>query len=220
MAHGQGNAEICRDGSPSLTCNHEAPIAFMAGQGAKAGSIAASDKVCPTIRSAESGTNRTPCVAFQPKASVSQSMNPSEICPTIRTTKEPAVCFAENSRSEVRLEGGSGERTGALNTGGGKPGQGLPCVASGTIVRRLTPMECERLQGFPDNYTRIPWRATMAKGPSYEAELLKRGKKLREPTVDKCPDGPRYKALGNSMAVPVLRWLGRRIQTWEEIRNK
>ena len=58
-------------------------------------------------------------------------------------------------------------------------------------VRRLTPVECERLQGFPDNYTAIPWR----KKPASE-----------------CPDGPRYKALGNSWAVPVVRWIGTRIQ--------
>ncbi len=57
-------------------------------------------------------------------------------------------------------------------------------------VRRLTPVECERLQGFPDGYTAIPWR----------------GKPAAE-----CPDGPRYKALGNSMAVPVMRWIGERI---------
>ena len=64
-----------------------------------------------------------------------------------------------------------------------------------TQVRRLTPVECERLQGFPDNYTAIPWRKKPA---------------------DQCPDGPRYKALGNSWAVPVVRWIGQRIQyaTW------
>src|SRR5690606_13667834 len=57
-------------------------------------------------------------------------------------------------------------------------------------VRRLTPRECERLQGFPDDYTRIPWRAKPA---------------------ESCPDGPRYKALGNSMAVTVMAWIGERI---------
>jgi DNA (cytosine-5)-methyltransferase 1 len=60
----------------------------------------------------------------------------------------------------------------------------------GSTVRRLTPVECERLQGFPDNFTAIPWR--------------KKG-------AEDCPDGPRYKALGNSMAVPVMRWIGERI---------
>ena len=98
-----------------------------------------------------------------------------------------AVAFAENSRHELRLEGGDGTRCGALSTGGGKPGQGTPCVAPAAAVRRLTPRECEHLQGFPDDHTRIPWRGKMA------------------------PDGPRYKALGNSMAVPVMRWIGERI---------
>ena len=56
-------------------------------------------------------------------------------------------------------------------------------------VRRLTPVECERLQGFPDGYTNIPWRKAA-----------------------ESPDGPRYKALGNSWAVPVVRWIGKRIQ--------
>ncbi len=64
-------------------------------------------------------------------------------------------------------------------------------IATAQTVRRLTPVECERLQGFPDNYTRIPWRGKPA---------------------EQCPDGSRYKALGNSMAVPVIRWLGQRIQ--------
>lgn len=58
-------------------------------------------------------------------------------------------------------------------------------------VRRLTPIECERLQGFPDNHTQISWR--------------------KKPVID-CPDGPRYKAMGNSMAVPVMNWIGKRIQ--------
>ena len=74
-------------------------------------------------------------------------------------------------------------------TGGGRP---LPAVATAMQVRRLTPTECERLQGFPDGYTNIPWR----KKPE-------------------SPDGPRYKALGNSMAVPVMRWIGERIQALE-----
>jgi DNA-cytosine methyltransferase len=63
--------------------------------------------------------------------------------------------------------------------------------AATMAVRRLTPIECERLQGFPDNHTMIPWR--------------------KKPAED-CPDGPRYKAMGNSMAVPVMNWIGKRIQ--------
>jgi DNA (cytosine-5)-methyltransferase 1 len=67
-------------------------------------------------------------------------------------------------------------------------------VPSSAAVRRLTPIECERLQGFSDDYTAIPWR----------------GK-------NQAPDGPRYKALGNSMAVPVMRWIGERIQMVENM---
>ncbi len=65
-----------------------------------------------------------------------------------------------------------------------------PALVTAMQVRRLTPTECERLQGFPDGYTAIPWRGKPA---------------------DACPDGPRYKALGNSWAIPVVRWIGRRM---------
>jgi DNA (cytosine-5)-methyltransferase 1 len=76
-------------------------------------------------------------------------------------------------------------------TGGGRP---LPAIALQSMaVRRLTPVECERLQGFPDNYT----------------DIKPKGK----PT----PDGPRYKALGNSWAVPVVTWIGKRIMMVEEL---
>jgi DNA (cytosine-5)-methyltransferase 1 len=81
-------------------------------------------------------------------------------------------------------------------------------------ARRLTPVECERLQGFPDNYTAIPWKTAQEarrKGISYETLLAQRGMTLRGPSLEDCPDGPRYKALGNSWAVPVVRWIGQRI---------
>jgi DNA (cytosine-5)-methyltransferase 1 len=71
-------------------------------------------------------------------------------------------------------------------------GQGGRCdgvMQTNMAVRRLTPVECERLQGFPDNYTNIK---------------------------ENCPDGPRYKAMGNSMAVPVMRWIGTRINNYKE----
>lgn len=80
-------------------------------------------------------------------------------------------------------------------SGGTGRGDGAPLLAiSGTLaVRRLTPRECERLQGMPDDYTLIPYRGKPA------------------------ADGPRYRAIGNSMAVPVMRWIGRRIQFVEGI---
>jgi DNA (cytosine-5)-methyltransferase 1 len=85
----------------------------------------------------------------------------------------------ENQRSEVTEH----EISDALLSGGGKPGSGYAAIREGMAVRRLTPTECERLQGFPDGYTDIP-------GAS---------------------DSGRYKALGNSMAVPVMNWIGMRI---------
>lgn len=71
---------------------------------------------------------------------------------------------------------------------GGDGGYPAHSVATNMAVRRLTPVECERLQGFPDNYTNIR---------------------------ENCPNGARYKALGNSMAVPVMRWIGERINSYE-----
>lgn len=74
------------------------------------------------------------------------------------------------------------ERTGPLDTDGG-----TQAVSAGMGVRRLTPRECERLQGFPDDYTLVPFKRNPPK------------------------DDNRYKALGNSMAIPVMAWIGRRI---------
>jgi DNA (cytosine-5)-methyltransferase 1 len=80
---------------------------------------------------------------------------------------------------------------GTICANGGDLGGGSETLAVQPMaVRRLTPIECERLQGFPDNWSRISWK----------------GKPETE-----CPDGPRYKACGNSMAVPVMRWIGERI---------
>ena len=81
------------------------------------------------------------------------------------------------------------EAVGGTNTSG-------PKVMHLMAIRRLTPKECERLQGFPDDWTKIPYRNKPA---------------------DQCPDGPRYKACGNSMAVPVMRWIGQRIQYVESL---
>ena len=121
MAHGQGGAEIGFNRNPTLTCNHEAPIAAYAIQGSM---IGRNDHAGPQ----GDGINEE-------------------------------VCFTQNTTDRH-------------------------AVAQQMTVRRLTPTECERLQGFPDNYTNIK---------------------------DKCPDSPRYKALGNSWAVPVVRWVGERI---------
>jgi DNA (cytosine-5)-methyltransferase 1 len=124
-------------------------------------------------------------------------------CPSIAMCLNAGAMGRRDAETETLLPVGgffdpmcvTGDRTHALKAEGADgsedgTGRGTPIVTSGLSVRRLTPTECERLQGFPDDYTRIPWK--------------KRG-------ADECPDGPRYKALGNSMAVPVIRWIGDRI---------
>lgn len=76
-----------------------------------------------------------------------------------------------------------------MGTGGGN----VPCIYDPPIVRKLTPIECERLQGFPDNWTKIPYRG--------------------KPAED-CPDSPRYKAIGNSMCTNVMKWIGERLSAY------
>ena len=228
MAHGQAGAEIAIGHSPTLTCNHEAPIVAntLRGEGFDA---------------SEDGTGRQNLiqVAFDCKGTEVQ-FTMDDVNPTLRSMGHnnshqnagghAAVAFAENSRAEIRLCGGDGQVSSQLLTGGGKPGQGYPAVAfdlrgreGGAMpegphdtanirassggssrsyvaqpyaVRRLTPRECERLQGFPDDFTRIPWRKKAAAD---------------------CPDGPRYKALGNSWAVNCADWIGERIDIVDKI---
>lgn len=109
-----------------------------------------------------------------------------------------AFGFAQNTRNDVRIVG-DGTISGALTANPGMKQTTFVCTSdyeSAPIVRRLTPLECERLQGFPDNHTRISWKGKPA---------------------EECPDGPRYKAIGNSMAVPVMRWLGERIDAVDRL---
>ncbi len=106
--------------------------------------------------------------------------------PTLSVSHPPAVAYRTTGNDGVYE---TGDRTGALNCGT-DPNQHV--LRTDMSVRRLTPRECERLQGFPDGYTNIPYGR-----PKYPDQI--------------CPDGPRYKAIGNSMAVPVVRWIGERI---------
>jgi len=96
----------------------------------------------------------------------------------------------ENAQYEPRIEEGQ--------TMSSLVARGPHAVQHTMAIRRLTPKECERLQGFQDDWTKIPYRNKPA---------------------DQCPDGPRYKACGNSMAVPVMRWIGQRIQLIDTIIN-
>lgn len=117
---------------------------------------------------------------------------------TVSATQDQFIySFEQNQRSEIRLSGLDGQTTGALAS---QPdfnkGQGGSLLLMNGYVRRLTPRECERLQGFPDDWTLIPYKGKPA---------------------EECPDTPRYRALGNSFAVPVIKWLGERINEVEQI---
>lgn len=100
-----------------------------------------------------------------------------------------AHCIAGNTIERQPENGGNG--LGVSPTAYTLTASDRHAVQHGLTVRRLTPLECERLQGFPDNHTLIPWRGKPA---------------------EQCPDAPRYKAVGNSMAVPVMRRIGQWIQ--------
>jgi len=154
----------------------------------------------------EDGTGRgtpivpVPAIAFDCKASGQSGFGVGDVASTMRAMGHSdshqnggghqAVAFSITpSNSNKDYNAREADKAQAITSGGNRPSaRGGDLVANRWAVRRLTPTECERLQGFPDGYTNVPWR----------------GK-------DSAPDGPRYKALGNSMAVNAMRWLGRRI---------
>ena len=209
------------------------PVAFLYNQGAKARSLGISE-ISPMLK-----TDHNPVVAFasnqrdevrelevagalaaQPGIKQqtyicradgqTNAMEGENLAPTLTShaKKDPPLIYPVDESEEMKPV--------TLQIRGGKPGGGKGALIqhdmSATLsthntrtlitgdneerdltVRRLTPRECERLQGFPDDYTDIPYR-----------------------NKEHAPDGARYKALGNSMAVPVMRWIGERIQMVEE----
>ena len=188
MAHGQANAEICENQSPTLNCNHEVPIAFCA-----------SGKVAHSLRgesfnAGEDGTIRgTPhggvqmAIAFERRFVRTSGGQPSvNLQPCLRAdtnTGDGAPCVAFGGEIARTLS--------ARHDSSPCADPGMDVVAQGMQVRRLTPRECERLQALPDDWAKIPWRG--------------------KPAAD-CPDGPRYKGIGNGQTVNVMRWLAQRIK--------
>ncbi|EHN8807397.1 phage N-6-adenine-methyltransferase [Enterobacter roggenkampii] len=221
MAHGQGGAEIKTDNSaPTLTCNHEAPIVFStnghasfapgvstlrAKSGADHETLAVHGTQDPdTLKDMAHTLGRNhgqenAVIAFSSKDNGQDAAN--ELSPTLRAGGH-STSHANAGAPPAVAYGIPGNWIGRAPENGGNATEPMhdvsPCltvadrhgVAMSMSVRRLTPIECERLQGFPDNHTLIGWRGKDA---------------------DECPDGPRYKAIGNSMAVPVMRWIGERI---------
>lgn len=161
--------------------------AFRYGAGSGAGGVGFGRETSPTLTAASPGAKQSTYV--MQKAASTQYGEEVAGTLTARFDSSPCpdrganvVCVADDNAKAAIDE----DMCGSLKVGGMPP-----WIARGvTVVRRLTPRECERLQGFPDDWTRIPWRGRQA---------------------EECPDGPRYKAIGNSMAVPVMRWIGERM---------
>lgn len=155
----------------------------------------------PTLRAGNSAGNRPnggspPAIAFMAgQGAKSGGVGASDVVsPTLRASESgsnqvPSLATHSVVAVADTLTVGANQKTGMFS----------PELAANDnyAVRRLTPIECERLQGFPDDFTKIPYR---------------------KKTPENCPDGPRYKALGNSMAVNKMRWVGQRIQTVMEIK--
>ena len=210
MATGQANAEITYGYAPTLNCAAEQPIvthslraegfdvsedgtgrgtplvtAFEWQRGATQNLDILEDQSPALIKS------QTPAIAFSAK---DHGADAGPISPTLRSGNHdkshanggvmPAVAF------DLRGREGGAQFEGPHNTANIRAANGgsSRSYVAASAVRRLTPRECERLQGFPDDYTQVPYRGKPAS------------------------DDPRYKALGNSMAVPVMRWIGQRIE--------
>ena len=145
--------------------------------------------------------------SFDSKSSNSmKSSNPHSGCREVETIKTLDTSVPDPSKNQggslvmhpATFEPGAMSRLGGYywedicGTLRKEPGDNQMSLHHSMIVRKLTPIECERLQGFPDNWTQIPYRGKPAEA---------------------CPDGPRYKAIGNSMCVNVMRWIGERVES-------
>jgi DNA (cytosine-5)-methyltransferase 1 len=153
--------------------------------------------VCPTLKAnTKAGDTEPKVIAFEPGIATregSESRFVKELSPTLRKEMgDNQVAVAVDCYNKT-----IGEKSQSISSSASDINHtgGVINPADRMAVRRLTPRECERLQGFPDDHTLISWRNKPA---------------------DECPDGPRYKALGNSMAVPCMAWIGKRIDAVEK----
>lgn len=123
----------------------------------------------------------------------------SGACYTLTTNDRHAVAYGFKAGQGAKAGGiGYQEDLSPTLTSANSGSNMVPTIlCPPSVVRRLTPIECERLQGFPDNFTQIPYR---------------------NKSDDDCPNGPRYKALGNSMAVNVMAWIGQKIQQTQGVK--
>jgi len=129
-----------------------------------------------------------PAIAFPANLSGTQCASTEDLAPSMGALNPTAVAVGADTYNGAI----TGDVAATLGTQSGNGVSSGPSVLQAMRVRRLLPEECEKLQGFEPGYTAIPWRGKPA---------------------DQCPDGPRYRALGNSWAIPVVRWIGQRIDS-------
>lgn len=209
----RANGGTCGDGSETIVIQGNAirPDSGCEGKGWSA------DETCYTLTAAD---RHAVCYENHPTDS---RVKESKICPTVRRRwgtgggNVPFVAFTQNTRDEVRYIGGDGNIAGAVCANAGVKQQNY--LHSGAVVRRLTPLECERLQGFADGYTRIPKKilAGRPKTKHYQNYPDLYAANPDGTWTKYWEDGARYAALGNSMAVPVVRWIGERIDAVDKI---
>lgn len=200
----QGGIVVCQPISFEPNNNQAAVVcaAFTAGQGAKAGGIGYAEEVSPTLRN-EGGLSAMPTVLCRAHGQANAETL-QECSPTLSCNHEAPIVF-ESHHKDVRytqLKNVSPTCLAYWRTGGGN----MPMVAKRQplrwIVRRLTPTECERLQGFPDN-----WTAIDSFTDKYGVEHKTSGWLDNKGKWHKVADSPRYKALGNSIALPQWWWI-------------
>lgn len=190
VIHGTQDPIVNRDIAHCLGRNGGSENVLFEIKGAEALRIA-EQPISPTLKARMgTGGNNVPCVAIAgniigrslENGGNGKGFNESGICYTLTSTDQHAVCWNGDATPKTSLNK-------SLTLRASQGGEGIGIAHKG-VIRKLTPIGCERLQGFPDDWTKIPYR---------------------NKPLGQCPDSPRYKAIGNSMAVPVMQWIGLRL---------
>jgi len=194
----EGAESAGEDVCPAMRGHHNPPaIAFKSSHYTR-GKDGAPNTIAPPLSAdADKGDQDTLVMAVNYEQGLAPhgSMELQDVTPALSASEEKGHTLVFDTTQVTNPNNRSNPQTGdPCHTLA--PGSHPPAALADMQVRRLTPIECERLQGFPDNYTRITWR---------------------KKTAEECPDGPRYKAIGNSMAVPIMHWIGSRIQMVDEL---
>jgi DNA (cytosine-5)-methyltransferase 1 len=188
------------DPAPTLTKGDKHAIAFQTSELRLTGKLT-EKSVCPTLKAnTKAGDTEVKVVLYENHPNDSRVTGPHDVAPScvsrygtgggnVPLVQEAVAVDTYNHALQEKAVPIRSTASDVCHTGG------VINPADRMAVRRLTPKECERLQGFGDDHTMISWRNKPA---------------------DECPDGPRYKALGNSMAVPCMAWIGKRIDAVEK----